>query len=266
MLTNYHTHSTFCDGKSSPEETVLSAIDRGFSALGFSGHGYTDFDLRYCMQDTEGYIAEVRRLQQKYKGKIEILLGIEEDMRGLVDRTRFDYIIGSSHYSFIGDDFYDIDGSPEGFQRGVAAWGGDALAYAEDYYKNFCEYILRRKPDIIGHFDLLTKFDDLLSGGLGILPQYRQTAIKYAKIAAKADCVFEVNTGAIARGYRKSPYPSAEILHTLNKEGARIMLNSDCHHADNLSCHFDEARAVIKDAGFTRIWHIIGGEFVAESI
>lgn len=265
MLTNYHTHTTYCDGKSSAEEMIISAINKGFSVLGFSGHGFTSFDGRYCMKDTEGYIAEISALKKKYEKEIEILLGIEEDMREEVDRSRFEYIIGSSHYSFVNDTFFDVDGSPEGFARGIAAWG-NPIAYAEDYYKNFCEYILRRRPDIIGHFDLLTKFDELNGGGLGAMPEYREMANRYAKVAAKAECIFEVNTGAIARGYRSSPYPSAEILHTLKKEGARIMLNSDCHHADNLTCSFSEARALIKDIGFDSIYHLSGGEWIKENI
>ena len=44
MLTNYHTHTTFCDGKSTVEEIVLSALAKGFDAIGFSGHGFTTFD------------------------------------------------------------------------------------------------------------------------------------------------------------------------------------------------------------------------------
>ena len=72
MLANYHTHSTFCDGKSTPEEMVLAAMERGFSALGFSGHGYTPFDLHSCMSDTRGYISEIKRLKEKYKNKIQI--------------------------------------------------------------------------------------------------------------------------------------------------------------------------------------------------
>ena len=59
IKTNFHTHTTFCDGKNTAEEVVLSAIEKGFSAIGFSGHGYTPFDLRYCMQDMEGYIKEI---------------------------------------------------------------------------------------------------------------------------------------------------------------------------------------------------------------
>lgn len=53
MLANFHTHSTFCDGKNTPEEIVLAALEKGFVSIGFSSHGYTPYDLRYCMKDTE---------------------------------------------------------------------------------------------------------------------------------------------------------------------------------------------------------------------
>ena len=69
MIYNYHTHTTFCDGDSSPEEVALYAIDRGFDAIGFSGHGNTPFDLRYCMTDVEGYKADIKRVKDKYKNK-----------------------------------------------------------------------------------------------------------------------------------------------------------------------------------------------------
>ena len=69
MLSNLHTHSTFCDGKSTPEDVVLSAIEKGFCSIGFSGHAHIDFDQSYCMRDTDGYIAEIKRLKDKYKDK-----------------------------------------------------------------------------------------------------------------------------------------------------------------------------------------------------
>ena len=53
---NLHTHSSYCDGKDTPEELVLYAINSGFSSIGFSGHispkdytifGYTeDLDIK----------------------------------------------------------------------------------------------------------------------------------------------------------------------------------------------------------------------------
>ena len=67
MIANFHTHTSFCDGKNTPEEIIKAAINKGFSAIGFSGHGYTDFDLRYCMKNTDEYIKEITQLKEKYK-------------------------------------------------------------------------------------------------------------------------------------------------------------------------------------------------------
>ena len=36
MKINLHSHTTFCDGKNSAEEMVVSAIDHGFDVFGFS--------------------------------------------------------------------------------------------------------------------------------------------------------------------------------------------------------------------------------------
>ena len=97
---NYHTHSLYCDGRNSPEEKVLEAIDLGCAAIGFSGHSSTPFDSGYCMDEgrEEAYIREVRRLQKAYAGKIQIYLGIEQDYYSAPARQDYQYIIGSVHY------------------------------------------------------------------------------------------------------------------------------------------------------------------------
>ena len=79
---NYHTHSTYCDGKDSLEEMTLTAIDKDFDILGFSGHCYTFFDEEYCMskEKTLKYRAEIDSLKEKYDGRIRLLRGIEQDM------------------------------------------------------------------------------------------------------------------------------------------------------------------------------------------
>lgn len=265
MLTNYHTHTPFCDGKSTVEEVVLSALEKGFDAIGFSGHGYTAFDHTYCMKDTEGYLAEVRRVKEKYRKDIEIYAGIEEDAADLVERGKFDYILGSSHYFCVNRVYYPIDSSYECLQKCVSAYGGDALKMAEDYFSFFCTYINRYKPDIIGHFDLLTKFEEQHPFFLENA-DYRALAVRYALEAAKSGSVFEVNTGAISRGYRTTPYPHTDILHALKKVGARVMLCSDSHHASTLDFGFDEARALLKEVGFSSLVTLRHGVFTDEDI
>lgn len=263
MLSNFHTHTSFCDGKNTAEEMVISAINNGFSSLGFSGHGKTPHDLSYCITDTKGYIAEIKRLKEKYKNDIQIYLGVEEDISSLQNRKDFDYIIGSNHYFRIKGNYYDVDLSLRQFNNVLKSFGGDILELALNYYEPFCDYIKSRKPDIIGHFDLITKFDE--PEGLFLNNEkYKALAEKYLFEVLKADCFFEVNTGAISRGYRTSPYPSIDLLHTLKKNGGKLVLNSDSHSADTLDCFFEESRKMLKDIGFQYTYTLYNNEFIKD--
>lgn len=261
MLGNFHTHSTFCDGKDTLEHIVLTAINKNFSAIGFSGHGYTDPDSSYCMQDTDGYITQVKSLREKYRDKLQIYLGVEEDSIHPVDRNKFDYIIGSSHYLYINGTYYDVDASVQGAQKCLRACGYDNVLFAETYYSSFCDYICKRKPDIIGHFDLITKFDECSTPIFLGDAQYQKIADKYISIAASSDCFFEVNTGAISRGYRNTPYPSEDLLYTLRKLDAKLILSSDAHSANNLDYHFTETKKYLYDIGFRYLYTLYDGKF-----
>ncbi len=260
---NFHTHSTFCDGKNSPEEMVLSAIDKGFTALGFSGHGYTPFDLISCMKDTDGYIAEVQRLKVKYRDRIKIYLGVEEDSLAPVDRDRFDYIIGSSHCFLKNGEYFPIDLSHSHFKKCLEVFDYDAVKMAEAYYSAFSTYIKHRRPDIIGHFDLITKYDELDDLRLLSNTEYNRTAEKYLLEAIGYGCIFEVNTGAISRGLRTSVYPSENLLHLLKKHDAHILLSSDSHRADTLDYFFDEACNYLYDIGFREFYSPFGKQKIS---
>ncbi len=266
MIANFHTHTTFCDGKNTPEEIILSAMDKGFSAIGFSGHGYTAFDLRYCMKDSDGYIAEINRLKEKYKNKIQVYLGMEEDAFSPVDRSKLDYIIGSSHYFNINGKYYPIDSNYDYFKKCLEAFDYDIIRLSETYYRSFCNYINLRKPDIIGHFDLITKFDESNCSLFLQNAEYNRIAEKYVTEAAKSGSIFEINTGAVARGLRTSAYPNDNLLYLLKKFNARLILSSDSHHIDTLDFAFDETKRHLKDIGFSHLFTLDNGDFVKYDI
>ena len=264
MLTNYHTHTVFCDGENTPEEIVACAIDAGFEAIGFSGHGYTDFDLSYCVKDTPAYIAEINRLKEKYKDKIQVYTGIEEDMFSPVNRNDFDYIIGSSHYFCVDGKYYTIDSNYDGFKKCLEVFEYDAIALAETYYSSFCDYITKRKPDIVGHFDLITKFDEIDTQMFLNNPVYSEIAKKYILQAAKSDVIFEVNTGAISRGYRKTPYPDENLLYQMKKCGAKLILSSDSHSIKTLDFNFKETKKLLRDIGFEYTYVLYDNKFIKD--
>ena len=265
MIGNFHTHTTFCDGKNTPEEIVLASIEKGFDSVGFSGHGYTPFDLRYCMKDTDSYILEINRLKEKYKSKIQVYLGIEEDAFSPSDRGRFDYIIGSSHYFNRNDQYFPIDSSYDYFKKCLELFNYDIILLAETYYSNFCKYIKSRKPDIIGHFDLITKFDELDTSLFLKNEKYNKIAEKFLTEIVN-DGIFEYNTGAVSRGFRTKAYPNENLLYILKKNDSKIILSSDSHNIATLDFDFEEAKLYLKDIGIKYIYTLYNNEFVKVKI
>ena len=118
---NYHTHTVYCDGQNTCEELVIKAIEKGFDTLGFSGHSYTFFDERYCMskENTHLYKNEVNKLKEKYRGKINILCGVEQDYYSLEPVADYDFVIGSVHYVFKNGEYIDVDSSKEMLVKNV---------------------------------------------------------------------------------------------------------------------------------------------------
>lgn len=83
-LTNYHTHSLYCDGSASIEDFVKEAIRQGFSSYGVSSHSPIPFDTCWNMNrgDLPAYLDEVHFIKKKYEGRIEIYCGLEIDYLG----------------------------------------------------------------------------------------------------------------------------------------------------------------------------------------
>lgn len=253
-----HTHSTFCDGKHSMEEMAAAAFEAGVKHYGFSGHIHTPCpsDVGICMAaDMEAYRAEALRLREQYAGNMEILLGIEWDIcSDLAVPDWADYWIGSVHNLHDTETgcYYCMDWQAEELERCRDVWcGGDMLAVAERYYRDV-QRVAEKKPTILGHIDLVTK----LNGGNRFFdedaPRYKAAALEALHAVDPAATVLEINTGAMARGYRNVPYPALFLLKEWRSMGGRIILTADAHTAAGILHGYDDAAAAAKAAGFDR--------------
>ena len=229
---NYHTHTDFCDGSDSPEDIVLEAVRLGCPEIGFSGHSYTAFDESWCMskQGTAEYKLCVNRLKEKYAGQIKILLGVEQDYFSNEPCDGYDYVIGSVHYVKKDGKYLPVDESRE-IQRAIVKeyYGGDFYAFAEDYFALVGDIWNKTGCDIVGHFDLIEKFNESVELFDNTHPRYRAAADSALDKLLKTPAAFEINYGAVARGLRSSPYPDKRILERLKGAGASLIKTSDCH-------------------------------------
>lgn len=268
---NYHTHTILCDGINTPEEMVLSAIEKNFDTLGFSGHCYTSYDESYCMSidNTRKYISDIRRLKALYSDKIEILCGIEQDFGSDLPVTPYDYAIGSVHAVFDinpngtinKEKYYYVDMSPEIICSSIDRFfDGDPYNFCERYYKMVSLLPEVTGCNIIGHFDLITKFNETEHIFDENHPRYISAVDSALEMLLKHKLIFEINTGAMARGYRSSPYPSCSILKKISSAGGSVIINSDCHNADYLDFAFDDAAGLAHKCGFNSVKKITSGK------
>ena len=242
-LCDYHVHTTFSDGKNTPEEMVKAAIEKGMAEIGFSDHSYTYFDESYCIKKEQiaEYQREIADLKEKYKGQIKILCGIEQDLYSNESTKGYDYVIGSVHYVKNGGKFYSVDDSEECFVSvAESVFGGDYYAFAEEYFNTVACFNERADIGIIGHFDLIAKFNEKGKFFDETDKRYKSAFKAAADKLILAGKVFEINTGAIARGYKTEPYPSDKIRAYIKGKGGKFILSSDSHLKENLCFHFDK--------------------------
>lgn len=236
-------HTTFCDGKNSAEEMVLSAIEKGLNAVGVLIHSHTAFDHLYCVKkdNIKVFQEEMARLKEKYKDKIKVLCGVEQDYYGTESTNGFDYVIGSLHYFNVNGKMMHIDHSPEYFDNAIKElFGGDYYLAAEHYYSVLSDVVEKTGADIIGHFDLVTKFNR----GNRLFdenhPRYVNASMEALKKLIATKKVFEINTGAISRGYADRPYPTLQMIEIIKESGGKLILSSDSHTAENVGYMFDK--------------------------
>ena len=252
---NLHTHTTYVDGKDTPEDLILRAIELGFDSIGFSEHSflpYSSFPNQLTVEKMGCYQEEIRSLKKKYAHAIQVFCGLEYDFYSKVDTTGLDYLIGSVHYLQCGDEIKTFDmGLKETHDYINGYFGGNAMAFAKKYYETVARLPERCNFDVIGHLDLITKNNEQGKFLDTSAKEYLNFGFEAIHALKNKIPFFEVNTGAISRGYTSKPYPQIEFLKELRRCGFGAIITSDCHNKAFLDCCFEDARALLAEAGFS---------------
>lgn len=237
------------------EEMAQAALDKGMYAIGFSSHSTMPFECGWTMRGApiDVYLAEAARVRELFVGKLDVLAGLELDYHSDVPIDGLDYVVSSTHFVLKDGDYLPVDESGARISADADKYyGGDVFGYIRDFYEDV-SHLADRGPCVIGHFDLVTKFNE---GGCMFDesdPRYIGPATDALEALAKKDVVFEINTGAIYRGSRLSPYPSAVLLGRIAELGGRVILASDAHCTDAIAYKFDEAAEYAAAAGIKNI-------------
>jgi histidinol-phosphatase (PHP family) len=272
-LQNLHTHCTYCDGKDTPEEMIRFALEKGFDSLGFSCHSFNQYSSYAAAgivsrEKIGEYHRRIPQLKEQYRDQIKLWFGIEYEYCCGEPMADYDYIIGASHYVPTCDGWKGFDSDATCVKNLINDYfGGDGMAFAKSYYEVMAKLPELGKVDIIAHFDIITKNLEKAPGLFDAdCKAYMDCALGAMEALRGKIPFFEVNTGAISRGWKTLPYPAPFLLEELHRLGGRVMLNSDSHAANTLDCAFPDALERIRAAGFTKLSRLTENGMVEDDI
>ena len=272
---NLHTHSVYSDGKSQPKEIVEEAVRQGLTTLGFSEHSPLPFDNNFSVKaaDMPQYVAEIAQLKEEYKGKIDLLCGLEADyLTGVSEpfaitkeKYHLDYLIGGVHLvvnkvpepvegptqTINPDEIWFIDGPKwevydEGLQR---LFGGDIRRAVRRFYEQTNEMIENEPFDIIAHFDKI-KMHNRDRYFHEDEPWYRKLALETLDLIREKGLIMEVNTRGIYKKRYNGFYPSPWLMKEACKMHIPAIISADAHHYSELTLEFEAAEEALREAGY----------------
>ncbi len=252
---DFHTHTTYCDGANTPREMVEQAWKMGFTDFGISGHAdFSFYEPGFGMSDAvlKQYREELLALREEFRGRMNLYIGIELDCLGPVQEA--EYAIGSTHCLEKDGEIISVDNTSEELEDGVnRLWKGDWYGFARDYYELEATVYDRTGCDWIGHFDLITKFNEGCRYFDENCDEYLEPMLAAMRKLNAQGLPFEINTGAMSRGCRHTPYPSPVLLKELHQAGGRILINSDSHNVGTIGYGFEAAQRLAWTCGFRSV-------------
>jgi histidinol-phosphatase (PHP family) len=272
-LTNYHSHTKFCDGKSPHEEYVVEALKHGLVAYGFSSHAPVPYpsDWNMNMEDVPEYLSIIDGLKAKYKGQIQLYKGLEVDYipgktgpgSKFIRSLNLDYTIGAIHYmDEQNGKGWDVDGPQKVFDEGMEKiYRNDVKAFLRNHFGRMRQMLKEEPPDILAHIDKIKtknpgeKYWSLMDDFY--LDQIEQTL----NLVKKQDVVMEINSRGVYKGTYPDFYPNDTVLKMASDKKIKVMVNADVHKPVETGKGYGEAYQALKNAGFHKVTVLIDNQW-----
>lgn len=257
-ISDMHSHTRWSSDSDTPVDIhIESAISRGMKHICITDHQDYDApvfppDYYSFLIDDKGdddsvnrYICDIKNKKEKYKDRIEVLVGIEmglqphiaEKISSLSKKFPFDFIIGSTHT------FHGMDAEDKRHYENISIEKAIREYFEEEYvnlklFKNF---------DIVGHLDFALRY------GPGAAESF--TYSKYGDVideilleVIRAGKGIECNTSKFKS--KNMTNPNIEIIKRYAELGGEIItFGSDAHTPDRIGEGFEQVGEMVKNCG-----------------
>lgn len=245
---DYHMHTCFSgDSEANPREHIEEAIKKGLDEICFTDHRDFDYPIDTFELDTSAYFKTLRALQEEYKEKIIIKIGVEigldrdhvQEINDFINANPFDFVIGSIHVIHHTEFYYG-----EFFKDKTK----------EEAHRLFFEETLKCVEtfdcfNVLGHLDYIMRYGPYEDKSVNhvlyqdLIDQILMTLIEKGK-------GIEVNTSGY-KTLKTSGFPGFDTIRRYHELGGTIVtVGSDAHTSDRVGEHVNEVIQAYQEIGF----------------
>lgn len=258
---SFHTHSRFCDGEGELGEVAEAAIGLGLTDLGLSSHAPLPFETDWAMPVSrlDEYVSDVAATRRRWGRDLNLWLGAEIDyipredvltfQEQVTHSAPFEYFVGSVHFLGNGAKLSAFDGAEDEFNRILQqSYHGEIQNMVEEYYRRISRAGSIPKVAIIGHFDVIKRWNGSKRYFRGDEPWYVAAVEGALAAIAAAGPAIELNTAGWRKGLGE-PYPAPWILERCRDLRIPVTVSADAHRPGDLTWGYERAKALLDRRG-----------------
>lgn len=242
-----HSHTPLCKhATGQPWEYAAEARKKNLKGLIVTCHcplpeGFSP-GVRMRMDEFSTYCTLVDSAAEKWKGEVDVLLGMESDflpgfekwIEDLHKKADFHYILGSVH--------------PQLAPYSDRFFTGDVFEFQKTYFTHLADAAETGLFDTLSHPDLI-KNQTSKNWDLTALLDHIRTCLDRI---AKTGVAMELNTSGINKVIQQMN-PAPEILKEIKERSIPVVIGADAHTPNRVGDRFPEALALLKSIGFTSV-------------
>lgn len=249
--TDYHVHTFRCGhAGGASRDYVLTALERGLTEIAFTDHipiyflegDDPDPDCAMTRAELPEYVDEVLGLREEFRGRIDVLLGLEADyaeghedgLSEILALHDWDVVLGSVHW--VRGAWIDGPGAARRHENegSVTLW--------TEYYRLLGKAAATGLFDVMTHVDLPKKFGNLMP------PSCRDAEASALAAIVASGAAVEVSSAGLRKPVGEE-YPAPRVLRDLVSQGVPIVLSSDAHAPLEVAWGRDRVHAAARQAG-----------------
>jgi len=226
IKTNYHVHTHRCKHAIGRDrDYVEQAIKAGFSEIAFTDHSPWPLlpqetgMVRMQLSSLPEYVSSIRKLQEEYKDRISIKIGLECEyfadrmdwLKGMIKEQKLDFVILGNHFHEFesSDRYYSHYKDKKNLLEHYLA---DSMAAIESGVYTYFAH-----PDIFAHS--LIQWDKASEDISRVI----------LKACKKANLPIEYNLAGVRNQHEEMRYPYPKFWEIASEVGNEVMIGIDAH-------------------------------------